>query len=77
MRLISFLLLLVLAGATALFAMQNNENIFVHFFNWGLTASLAALIGVAYLLGMLSGWSVLGVVRRSIARLADPPEHRP
>ena len=71
MRFFSFLFLLIILIVVAAFALQNNESIPVQFFNWGITASFAAVVGIAYLLGMLSGWSVVGAVRRSVSRVAE------
>jgi hypothetical protein len=41
------------------------------FLNWELTHSLALVIGAAYLLGMLSGWTVVGMLRRSFSRASE------
>ena len=73
MRFLCFLFLVVLAGTVGVFAWQNLQEVTVGFFDWNVTASLAAVIGLAYLLGMLSGWSVIGMVRRSIHRITDRP----
>jgi putative membrane protein len=72
MRFLCFLFLVVFAGAVAAFAWFNTEIVSVRFFDWSVTTQLAAVAGVAYGLGMLSGWSVVGMVRRSIDRVTDP-----
>jgi uncharacterized integral membrane protein len=66
MRLFWFLLLVVFVGATVIFAMQNDEMVRLQFFDWSLTASLAVFIAAVYLLGMVSGWTVVGMFKRSI-----------
>ena len=38
-----------------------------------LTTSLAILIGATYLLGMITGWTVLGFLRKSIHRVSQAP----
>jgi uncharacterized membrane protein YciS (DUF1049 family) len=71
MRFLSFVLMVVLLLVVAAFAVQNNQQVTVAFYEWSVSASLAALVAVVYVLGMLTGWTVLGVVRRSLARAAD------
>ena len=73
MRLICFLFLLVFAGAVGLFAYQNQQEVTLAFWDRGITANIALVIGAAYGLGMLSGWSVIGVLRRSLSRVAEAP----
>jgi len=73
MRFICFLFLLVFAGAVAAFAYFNNSEVTVRFLDWSRTATLAQVIGIAYGLGMLSGWTVVGMLRRSLRQVADTP----
>ena len=73
MRFLCFLFLVALAGAVGLFAWQNQQEVTIGFFDWAMTASLAVVVGLAYLFGMLSGWSIVGVVRRSIHRITERP----
>ena len=76
MRFFCFLLLLAFAGAVGIFAYQNQHEITVTFLQWGITHSLALIVGAAYVLGMLSGWTVLGMVRRSFDRSTELLESR-
>ena len=71
MRFFSFLVLVALLGAVGLFAYQNNGDATVRFWDWVVTAPLSAVVGVVYLLGMITGWSVLGLFRRSLERVTD------
>lgn len=71
MRFFWFIILVVFVGAVSIFAWQNASDVVLHFFDWQITASLALLIAAVYLLGMLSGWTVLGVVRRSLDRIGE------
>ena len=66
------LVLLVFVGAIAVFAYQNAAAVNVQFLNWGLSTPVAAVAGAAYLLGMVSGWTVIGVFRRSLYRVTEP-----
>jgi uncharacterized membrane protein YciS (DUF1049 family) len=76
MRFLCFLFLLAFAGAVGAFAYFNQESVSLRFFEWSATYSLAAVVGVAYLLGMLSGWSVVGMLRRSLGRVTEPSHRR-
>jgi uncharacterized integral membrane protein len=69
MRLLYLLFLVAFAGAVVIFAYQNQEEVHLRFFDWTLAASIALIIGVAYALGMLSGWTVVGMLRRSAKEL--------
>jgi uncharacterized integral membrane protein len=66
MRFLYRFLFLVLLAVIVVFAAQNYENVSVAFLNQGLNAPMAVFIAVSYLLGMLSGWLVFGLVRRSL-----------
>ena len=72
MRVLCLLFLLAFAGAVALFAAQNQQELTLTFFNQTLSASVALVVGVAFLLGMLSGWTIVGLLRRSVARVTEP-----
>jgi uncharacterized integral membrane protein len=71
MRTFCLLLLLLFAGAAALFAYQNQQEVTLAFLDRDMTATIALVVGGAYLLGMFSGWSILGLLRRSIHRMTD------
>ena len=74
MRFILGALLLVFLGSVGIFAVQNTESVSVRFLNWGVTAPLAIVAIGIYLLGMLSGWSVVSFLRRSYRRVAADPD---
>jgi len=76
MRWLCFLFLLAFAGAVILFAQQNQQEVTLNFFDQGVTGSMAAVIGTAYALGMLSGWTVVGMLRRSLNRTSELIEDR-
>ena len=64
-RLFYLVVLLVLVAAVAVFAYQNAGPVDVRFIIWVASAPVAAVVVAAYVLGMLSGWSLLGLFRRS------------
>jgi len=76
MRLLSFLFLMAFAAVVAAFCYYNQSDVTVRFADREVSASLAAVVGVAYLLGMLSGWTVIRMVRRSANNLAEGVERR-
>jgi len=77
MRVLCLLILVVLVGAVVVFAVQNEQPVTLTFFpNYGVTTSVAVLAGAAYLLGMVSGWTVVGMLRRSFERVTEFPESR-
>jgi lipopolysaccharide assembly protein A len=73
MRLIQAVILLCFLGAVGVFALQNREVITVNFLTWSLSAPVALLVVAVYFLGMLSGWTVVAFVRRSVRRISEPP----
>ena len=73
MRVFYFLLLMVFLGSIGVFALQNPGTITVRYLDRNLTFPLALLIGSIYLAGMLTGWTVVGMFRRSLHKISDPP----
>ncbi|MBX6314826.1 MAG: LapA family protein [Isosphaeraceae bacterium] len=73
MRYIQALALLIFLAAVVIFAVQNTQTITVRFLDWGLTAPTALMIVAVYLLGMISGWSLVSFLRLSLRRVT---EHR-
>jgi putative membrane protein len=76
MRFILGFFLLLFLAAIAVFALQNTQTVTVSFLNWSLTAPFALAAVAIYLLGMLSGWTVVSFLRRSI-RQVSTTEARP
>lgn len=74
MRLIQAILLLAFLGAVGIFAAQNTQAVTVRFLDRDLSTPLALLAVAVYLLGMLTGWTVIAFLRRSIRRVTKPPE---
>jgi lipopolysaccharide assembly protein A len=71
MRFIYFLLLLVFVAAVAMFAYQNNVDTEIKYLDNSKTLPLPALIGIVYALGMLTGWTVIGIARRTFRRATE------
>ena len=76
MRILCLLILVVIVGAVVAFAVQNQQDVTLTFFNYSRTVNVPLLIGAAYVLGMVRGWSVVGLLRRSFARVVEFPETR-
>jgi uncharacterized integral membrane protein len=71
MRVFYFLILVLIIGALAIFVVQNDEQINIRYFNQRLVLPLALGLGAVYFLGMISGWSVVGMLKRSWRRVTE------
>jgi uncharacterized integral membrane protein len=71
MRLFSFLFLIVFVAAIVIFAIQNNNRIGVNLFGWNFELAFPLLAGAIYLLGMFTGWAVIGMLKRSWQRVSE------
>lgn len=76
MRLFCLLFLAVFTLAVGVFAYFNQEPTTICFADWSWTSSLAMIAGIAYGLGMVSGWTVIGMLRRSANRVVEVVEER-
>lgn len=74
MRTFCLLFLVAFTAAVALFAYSNQSETTLRFLQWEFTTSLAVIAGVAYLLGMFSGWTIVGMLRRSTNRVVESVE---
>jgi putative membrane protein len=66
MRWVHLTVIVVFAIATVIFAIQNLEIVTVSFLNFAFRLPLAFLIVLIYLLGMITGGSLIGLLQRSI-----------
>ena len=75
MRIIQGILLLLFLGAILIFAVQNNtQQVQLSFLRWkSIPTTLPVLSGVLYLLGMVTGWTVVAFVRGSLRKIAERP----
>ena len=74
MRIVYLLILLIVLAAVVVFAVQNNEEITLRYFDRSLTTTLPVLMAAVYALGMLTGWTVIGFLRRSVRRVTERRE---
>jgi uncharacterized integral membrane protein len=63
MRWFHITLIALLAAVTLIFAIQNLQSVTVAFLNFRLSAPLAVLIAVIYVLGMATGGSLWALLR--------------
>lgn len=74
MRLLHALVFLVLLLAILVFAVQNTDTVPVRFLKWSISPPFAILAVSIYVLGMLSGWTVVSFVARSIRKVRERPK---
>jgi uncharacterized integral membrane protein len=65
MRWVYLVLLLVIVAVIVVFVAENRENQTVLFFNQKLTAPLSVFFVAVYFLGMWSGGTVVGFIKRA------------
>jgi uncharacterized integral membrane protein len=75
MRFLQAIVFLALLIAIGVFAAQNTGIISVNFFAWNLQQPVAILAVAVYVVGMLSGWTVLAFMRRSLRQVTQHPGH--
>jgi len=75
MRLIQAVMFLAFLATIGIFAVQNRDVITVNFLNWNLSQPVAIVTVAVYILGMLSGWTVLSFARGSLRRVTERPRH--
>jgi uncharacterized integral membrane protein len=71
MRWVYLVLLLVIVTIIVVFVAQNRESQTVLFFNQRLTAPLSIYFVAVYFLGMWSGGTVVGFVKRAYQRATE------
>jgi uncharacterized integral membrane protein len=67
MRWVHLTVIIVFAAATLIFALQNLKTVTVAFLGLSIGAPLAVVIFVVYVLGAVTGGSLLALLRRSYA----------
>jgi uncharacterized integral membrane protein len=76
MKILYLVLLVLLAGVTLVFALQNLSSVTVAFFSWSLTLPVALVVAGAYVLGMASGGSVMAFLRRAVRGARRPADRK-
>jgi hypothetical protein len=71
MRLLCILFLVAVGAAAYILFHENDQLLTLTFFGRQFTAPVATMMGIAYVLGMLTGWSLLGLLRRSFSAATD------
>jgi len=69
MRFFYFLVLMVILAPILVFAFQNQGETELHFLKQSVVYPLSLVIGAVYLLGMLSGSTLVGFLKRSFGRV--------
>ena len=70
-----YLLFLLLAlAAVVIFAVQNNETVTLQYLDRSVTCTLSLFVAIVYVVGMVSGWTVIGLLRRSLLRATEQRE---
>jgi hypothetical protein len=73
MRWLCFFFLVAFVGTVGLLAYENQQGVQLRLLNHNITTSVPILVGLTYLAGMLSGWTVVGMLRRSFKRVIGEP----
>jgi lipopolysaccharide assembly protein A len=76
MRALSGLFLLALIAVLGFLAYENNRDTVLNAWTWRMDVPLPLLIVAVYVLGMLSGWWLFGLVKRSWQRVTEPDRVR-
>ena len=71
MRFLQFLIFLAFLSVVGIFAVQNTDVLTFHFLKWSVTGPVALVTIVTYLVGMLSGWTVVSFAMRSMRRIGQ------
>lgn len=66
MRWFHITIVVLFAAGTLLFALQNLEAVTMSFLGFSVRAPLALLVGIVYVLGMVTGGSMWSLLRKSI-----------
>ena len=76
MRWVYLVLLLVIVTMIVVFIAQNHESETVTFFNQRITAPLSLMFVAVYFLGMWSGGTVVGFVKRAYQHATERKEQK-
>ena len=72
MRTVYFVFLLAFLAVVGLFAYLNDRTVSIVLPGETREVSFPLLVGATYLLGMVSGWTVVGLVGKSWRRVSEP-----
>lgn len=71
MRFFSALFLIVLIGGVGYLTYENNYMTPISAWKWRGDVSLPLLVAGVYVLGMMSGWWLVGMMKRSWQRITE------
>jgi putative membrane protein len=72
MQWVHIAVILVLLAVTLIFAVQNFQSVTLSFLDFRISAPLALLVAVIYLLGMVTGGSVWALIRWALGGTRQP-----
>jgi len=73
-RVVISIILFIVVIAVVTFVLQNAEPVTIRFLGWSREAPMAIVTIGMYLLGMLTGWAVFGLLRRSLRTIRSRDE---
>ena len=76
MRVLLSILLFIFVIALVTFILQNVTNVPITFLGWKREAPMSVLALGLYFLGMLSGWTVVGFLKKSIRSIREREDRR-
>jgi putative membrane protein len=77
MRIVYLIMVVAFVSLLVAFAFENLANTTVRMFGWTLTAPLAAVIVGVYVLGMMTGGSVVSFIRHSLHQATLASQRNP
>jgi uncharacterized membrane protein YciS (DUF1049 family) len=74
MRVFCLLVLLIVAAAVIVFANQNSEEVTLKYLDRSVSCPMSVLVALVYVLGMVSGWTIVGILKSSFRRVTQLPQ---
>jgi putative membrane protein len=75
MRYFQAVVFLAFLATIGIFAIQNRDIVTVNFLGWNLAQPVALVTLAIYVLGMLSGWTIVAFARISFRRATQHNSH--
>ena len=76
MRYVWFLIFLIFVAIIGVFAFENSDSVAINYLDQNLSVQsihlpMSVLIGGIYVLGMLTGWTVVGFLKRTVQHVTQ------
>ena len=76
MRYVWFLIFLIFVAIIGVFAFENSDPVPINYLDQSLSVQsihlpMSALIGGIYVLGMLTGWTVVGFLKQAVQHVTE------